>query len=158
MKVSFREPSLIDFNFYCNTCPGNIFPYQQYPSWNCTNFERPLKGAIFNRCHMPFVHGHNIKDVINPILTKLFGPNIFWGLNLFDPKEIWTQFFRTKILVHQICLDPNIFGSKIAFTQFFKNVTVSLHVIQNTPHLTTVVRSYTICLSDYLFFSWKDYY
>ena len=110
------------------------------------NFDQLLK-VVFRG------HVYQMPNVKGPL-----GHNIFWGLNLFDPKEIWTQFFRTKILVHQIFLDPNIFGSKIAFTQFFKNVTVSLHVIQNTPHLTTVVRSYTICLSDYLFFSWKDYY
>ena len=49
-----------------------------------------------------FVHMCNISALIDPILTKLFGPNILGALNLFGPNLkygpnlLWTRFFGPK--------------------------------------------------------------
>ena len=44
----------------------------------------------------------DISAVIGPIFTKLFGPNIFLGLNLFGPKKN----------ISQVHLDQLFFGTK----------------------------------------------
>ena len=65
-----------------------------------------------------FVHISNISDVTDPIFTKLFGPNIFGGWNIFRPKELRSQFLLLKIFWSQFLFWPNFFYPKLFLTQF----------------------------------------
>ena len=50
-----------------------------------------------------FVHDRNISAITDPILTKLFGPNLFGDLNFLDQHFAWPKFLDRKIF-----LDPKL--------------------------------------------------
>ena len=63
-----------------------------------------------------FVHTSHISVVTNPILTKNFVPNIFGGLNIFGPKEIWSQFVLDQHFGGYNLFWPNFFQSYYFWT------------------------------------------
>ena len=80
-----------------------------------------------------FVHISNIPVVTDPILTKLFGPNV---LQTFDLNFVWTLIF----------LDPKFCGPKILWTQIFLdiylfNLNISSPKILGTKYVWTRVFS-----------------
>ena len=99
-----------------------------------------------------FVNIRNISAVTDPILTKLYGPNIFLGLNLFGPKKNISQvhldqlFFGTKkfsVLTQKYFL-PNFFEPTFIQPKLFQS-----EILLDPKLLTQILFAYKICLTPF---------
>ena len=88
------------------------YPSRRRACFKSTTYRPPIT--------KPF-QGSFIKAVTDPIFTKLFWPNCFWGLNSIGPNFLWI-----KILVDPNFLAPNLFCTQFFFTQIIFFYTIFL--------------------------------
>ena len=134
-KCSFLRASRTDSNYQvdictCNICPGDICPYQEYPSCYWPDVDKTLKVGFWNHLYqMPtlmvifvqstfalvtFVHIRNISAV-----TDSIWPNYKGGFQKnFDFNFLEPDHFTQNVCTQNL-LDSKFFGSQIFFPKVF---------------------------------------